>query len=161
VMWQSGYTYRWLKLLPQRSVPYMEFMVNPKDAGAAGLKAGDWAELSNQYSATQGVVNVTDEVPPGVVSLMFGWQGPTDPTPTGVPAYYSNNLIGGGDLQQTSNGAFYKNNRAALKKLSKPPRTAANTPGLSTKSRYGKALGRGSDGDPKSKAKNFISRTIA
>ncbi|HEX4679014.1 MAG TPA: molybdopterin-dependent oxidoreductase [Gaiellaceae bacterium] len=159
-VWQSGYTYRWLKQLPQRSVPYMEFMVNPKDAQAAGLKAGDWAELANQYSATQGTVNVTDEVPPGVVSGIFGWQGPTDPTPTGVPAYYANNLIGGGDLQQASNGAFYKNSRAALRKLDKPPRTAQNTPGLSEKPRYGHAIARGVDGDPTSKAKNFVSRTI-
>ncbi len=103
----------------------------------AGLKDGDWAELSNQYSKTQGVVNVTDEVQPGLVSALFGWQGPSDPNPNGVPAYYANNLIGGGPLQQKSNGAFYKNSRAALRKLSKPPQTAENTPGLSEKDRYG------------------------
>jgi arsenite oxidase large subunit len=159
-IWQSGYTYRWLKVQPGRSVPFMEFMVHPKDAAKAGLKAGDWAELSNQYSKTQGVVNVTDEVQPGLVSALFGWQGPSDDKSTGVPAYYANNLIGGGPLQQKSNGAFYKNSRAALRKLNKPPRTAENTPGLSEKERTGHAKARGADGNPQSKAKNFISRKL-
>jgi arsenite oxidase large subunit len=159
-IWQSGYTYRWLKVQPGRSVPFMEFMVHPKDAATAGLKDGDWAELSNQYSKTQGVVNVTDEVQPGLVSALFGWQAPSDDSPNGVPAYYANNLIGGGPLQQKSNGAFYKNSRAALRKLTKAPQTAENTPGLSEKDRYGHAKTRGVDGNPQSKAKNFISRTL-
>jgi arsenite oxidase large subunit len=160
IMWQSGYTFRWFKQLPARSVPYMEFVVHPKDAAAAGLKDGDWAELSNQYSVTQGVVNVSDQVQPGLVSAIFGWQGPTDADPNGVPAYYANNLIGGGPLQQKSNGAFYKNSRAALRKLDKPPRTAQNTPGLSEKDRYGHAKVHGMDGNPKSKAKDFVSVTL-
>jgi arsenite oxidase large subunit len=159
-IWQSGYTYRWLKVQPGRSVPFMEFMVHPKDAAAAGLEDGDWAELSNQYSKTEGVVNVTDEVQPGLVSALFGWQAPSDDNPSGVPAYYANNLIGGGPLQQKSNGAFYKNSRAALRKLDKPPRTAENTPGLSEKDRYGHVTARGVDGNPQSTAKNFTSVTL-
>jgi arsenite oxidase large subunit len=160
-MWQSGYAYRWFKELPARSVPFMEFVVHPKDASAAGLKDGDWAELSNQYSSTQGVVNVSDQVQPGLVSAIFGWQGPSDDNPNGVPAYYANNLVAGGaSVQQKSNGAFYKNTRAALRKLDKPPRTAQNTPGLSEKDRYGKVKGPGVDGNPKSTAKNFVSVTL-
>jgi hypothetical protein len=106
------------------------------------------------------VVNVTDEVPPGLVSALFGWQGPSDASPSGVPAYYANNLIGGGPLQQKSNGAFYKNSRAAIRKLDKPPITAQNAPGLSEKERTGSALGQGSDGNPASTAKNFISVSV-
>jgi arsenite oxidase large subunit len=159
--WQSGYTYRWLKVLPARSVPFMEFVVNPQDAAKAGLKDGDWAELSNQYSATQGVVNVSDQVPPGLVSAIFGWQGRTDSKPTGDPQFYANNLVAGGaNVQQVSNGAFYKNTRGALRKLDTPPRNAQNTPGLSEKDRYGHVKGPGVDGNPKSKAKNFVSRDI-
>ena len=116
-VWQSGYTYRWLKDLANHSVPFMEFIVNPADARKARLKAGDWAELTNQFSSCQGVVNVSDEVPPGVISALFGWQGPSDDTPFGMPRYYANNLVAGGDLQQKSNGAFFKNTRAALRKL--------------------------------------------
>jgi arsenite oxidase large subunit len=161
VMWQSGYTFRWFKQLPARSVPFMEFVVHPDDAAKAGLKDGDWAELSNQYSATQGVVNVSDQVQPGLVSAIFGWQGPSDSSPNGDPQYYANNLVAGGaNVQQKSNGAFYKNTRGALKKLSKPPKTALNAPGLSEKDRYGHVKTLGVDGNPASKAKNFVSREL-
>jgi arsenite oxidase large subunit len=160
-IWQSGYTYRWLKQMPQRTVPFMEFVVHPKDAAKAGLKDGDWAELTNQYSSTQGVVNVSEEVQPGLVSAIFGWQGPLDSKPTGDPQFYANNLVAGGpDVQQVSNGAFYKNTRGALRKLNTPPRTAQNTPGLSEKDRYGHVKVVGVDGNPKSKAKNFVSVTL-
>jgi hypothetical protein len=105
---------------------------------------------------------VTDEVQQGLVSGLFGWQAPSDgDNPTGVPAFYANNLVAGGPAaQQVSNGAFYKNTRAALRKLSKPPRTARNTPGLSLKDRYGHVDLRGQDGNPSSKAKNFVSRKL-
>jgi arsenite oxidase large subunit len=157
-VWQSGYTYRWLKQLPKSSVPYVEVVVHPKDAKKAGLKDGDWAELSNQYSTMQGVVNVSDQVQPGLVSALFGWAGPTDNSATGVPAYYANNLVGGGpNLQQKSNGAFYKNSRVAIRKLKRTPKTAKNMPGASEKDRYGTVAGPGVDGNPKSKAKNFVS----
>jgi arsenite oxidase large subunit len=159
-VWQSGYTYRWLKDLGNHSVPFMEFVVNPADARKARLKDGDWAELRNQFSACAGVVNVSDQVPPGVISAIFGWQGATDPNPFGVARYYANNLVAGGDLQQPSNGAFFKNTRAALRKLSRAPRTARNTPGLSEKTRTARADGPGAAGDPDSKAKNFVSVTL-
>jgi anaerobic selenocysteine-containing dehydrogenase len=157
-MWQSGYTYRYLKDLANHSLPFMEFMVNPKDAKKAGLKDGDWAEVSNQFSRTEGVVNVTTEVPPGVISALFGWQGPNDSSPNGDPQFYANNLVAGGaEAQQKSNGAFYKNARGALKKLNRAPKTAKNAPGLSEKDRVGHFKGLGSDGNPNSKAKNFVS----
>ena len=52
----------YLKDLGEHSVPFMELMVNPKDAKKAGLKPGDWAEVANQFGRCQGVVNVTDMV---------------------------------------------------------------------------------------------------
>jgi arsenite oxidase large subunit len=157
-VWQSGYTYRWTKDLAEHSVPFMEFVVNPKDAKKHGLKSGDWAELTNQYASTQGVVNVSHEVPPGLISAIFGWQGPSDSNPNGDARFYSNSLVAGGAAnQQLSNGAFYKNARAALRKIKRPPRTAKNTPGLSEKERIGHALGRGVDGNPRSRARNFVS----
>jgi anaerobic selenocysteine-containing dehydrogenase len=135
--------------------------VNPEDAAKAGLHDGDWAELSNQYSATHGVVNVSDQVPAGLVSAIFGWQGRTDSKATGDSQYYANNLVAGGaNVQQVSNGAFYKNTRGALRKLDTPPRTAQNTPGLSEKDRYGHVKTIGQDGNPQSTAKDFISVTL-
>jgi arsenite oxidase large subunit len=160
-VWQSGYTYRWTHDLASHSVPFMEFMVNPRDAKKKHLKDGDWAEVFNQYASCQGVVNVTKEVPPGVIAAPFGWQAPSDDNPFGMPQYYANNLVAGGaEAQQKSNGAFYKNARAGLRKLKRAPRTARNTPGLSEKDRYGHFSELGVAGNPNSKAKNFISRPI-
>jgi anaerobic selenocysteine-containing dehydrogenase len=155
-IWQSGYTYRWTHELARHSVPFMEFVVNPKDAKRHGLKGGDWAELRNPYSRTWGVVNVSNEVPSGLISAIFGWQGPTDGNPHGNSRYYANNLVVGGPLQQRSNGAFFKNTKAALRKLNVPPRTAQNTPGLSEKSRVAHVAAAGVAGNPKSRAKEFI-----
>jgi arsenite oxidase large subunit len=156
-VWQSGYTYRWQHDLANHSVPFMEFVVHPADAGAAGLKDGDWAEISNQFSRCEGVVNVSDQVQRGLISALFGWQGPNDNNAFGEARYYANNLVAGGPMQQKSNGAFFKNSRCALRKLSRAPRTARNTPGLSEKDRYATVSGPGEAGDPDSKAKNFVS----
>jgi len=155
-VWQSGYTYRWTHDLAMNSVPFMEFVVNPRNAAKHGLKDGDWAELRNQYGATEGVVNVSNQVPPGVISAVFGWQAPTDDDPHGHLRYYANNLVAGGRLQQRSNGAFFKNTRAALRKLDRPPRTRENTPALSEKHRYGHVSGPGAAGNPNSRAENLI-----
>jgi hypothetical protein len=95
------------------------------------------------------------------MSAIFAWQGPSDKNPNGEPQYYANNLVAGGaEAQQKSNGAFYKNARAGLRKLKRAPRTARNTPGLSEKDRYGHFSELGVAGNPNSKAKNFISRPI-
>jgi arsenite oxidase large subunit len=159
-IWQSGYTFRYLKDLAAHSLPYMEFVVHPADARAAGLADGDWAEVRNQFSSCQGVVNVSDEVQPGLVSAIFGWQGPSDDNPFGMPQYYSNNLVAGGELQQKSNGAFFKNTRGALRKIARPPVTARSNPAFSLKDRYGHVTGPGEDGNPDSKATNFVSRPV-
>jgi arsenite oxidase large subunit len=159
-VWQSGYTYRWTHDLADSSVPFMEFVVNPTDAKKAGLKDGDWARITNQFASCDGVVNVSAQVPPGLISAIFAWQGPHDISRFGEPRYYANGLVAGGDLQQPSNGAFFKNTRASLAKLNRAPRTAKNTPGLSEKDRYGQVSGPGVDGNPNSKAKNFVDRPI-
>jgi arsenite oxidase large subunit len=159
-VWQSGYTYRYLKDLASHSIPFMEFVVNPADAKKAGLRARDWAEVSNQFSRCEGVVLVSDEVQPGLISAIFGWQGPSDDNPFGMPQYYSNNLVAGGPLQQKSNGAFFKNTRGALRKLDRPRLTGRNAPGYSTKPRNARVAALGVAGNPRSKAKNFVSRRI-
>jgi hypothetical protein len=68
--------------------------------------------------------------------------------------------VAGGDAQQKSNGAFFKNTRGSLRKLKRAPRTARNTPGLSEKERFGRVSGPGEDGNPDSKAKDFVSRQL-
>jgi anaerobic selenocysteine-containing dehydrogenase len=159
-VWQSGYTYRYLKDLASHSIPFMEFVVHPADAKKAGLRTGDWAEVSNQFSRCEGVVNVSDEVHPGLISAIFGWQGPSDDNPFGMPQYYANNLVAGGPLQQKSNGAFFKNTRGALRKLDRAPITGRNASGYSLKERSARVAAAGVAGNPRSKAKNFVSRPI-
>jgi arsenite oxidase large subunit len=159
-VWQSGYTFRYLTDLAAHSQPYMEFVLHPQDADAAALTDGDWAALTNQFGTTEGVVNVSDEVQRGLISAIFGWQAPSDTNQFGMPQFYANNLVAGGELQQKSNGAFFKNTRAALSKLDRPPVNAANAPAFSLKDRYGHLKGPGSDGNPDSKAKNFVSRPV-
>jgi hypothetical protein len=105
-------------------------------------------------------VNVSNEVQRGLISAIFGWQGPSDDNPFGMPQYYANNLVAGGDLQQKSNGAFFKNTRGALRKLDRPPITAANAPGYSLKPRFGRVSDAGVAGNPDSKAENFVSRPV-
>lgn len=155
-IWQSGYTYRWTTDLAKQ-VPYQEITVNPKDAEELGVKDGDWIQLSNQYGTCDGVANVSDVCPPGVMSAIFAWQGPTDENPNGEPQYYANNLVSGGKLQQKSNAAHFKNTRAAAKKLHREPVTRESAPTMSFEDRTVDGVTEpGSAGNPKSKAKDRL-----
>jgi arsenite oxidase large subunit len=155
-IWQSGYTYRWTTDLAKQ-VPYHEITVNPKDAETLGVKEGDWIQLSNQYATCDGVAKVSDVCPPGVMSAIFAWQGPTDKDPNGEPRYYANNLVAGGKLQQESNAALYKNTRAAAKKLDREPITADTAPTRSFEDRTVDGVKTpGSAGNPKSEAKDRL-----
>jgi anaerobic selenocysteine-containing dehydrogenase len=155
-IWQSGYTYRWTTDLAKQ-VPYHEITVNPKDAEKLGVKDGDWIQLSNQYATCDGVANVSDICPPGVMSAIFAWQGPSDDNPNGEPQYYANNLVAGGKLQQKSNAALYKNTRAAAKKLDRDPITAESTPTMSLQDRTVDGVkSPGEAGNPNSNVKDKL-----
>ena len=107
------------------------------------------------------MVNVSDQVQPGLIGAIFGWQGPSDNNPFGMPQYYANNLVAGGDACSRSPTARSTRTRAGRCASSSahraPPR---NTPGLSEKQRFGVVTGPGVDGNPDSKAKNFVSRQL-
>jgi arsenite oxidase large subunit len=154
-VWQSGYTYRWTTELAKQ-VPYHEVTINPKDAEDLDVSDGDWVRLENQYSATEGVANVSEVCPPGVMSAIFAWQGPTDENPEGEPRFYANNLVAGGNLQQPSNAAFYKNTRAKLTKLDQDPLTADSAPTMSLKDRTIEDFDGGVAGNPESEAKDLL-----
>jgi arsenite oxidase large subunit len=154
-VWQSGYTYRWTTELAKQ-VPFNEVTINPEDAQELDVSDGDWVQLENQYATCDGVANVSDVCPPGVMSVIFGWQGPSDQNPNGEPRYYANNLVAGGNLQQPSNAALYKNTRAKATKLEREPVTAENTPTMSFEDRTVKGSKSGSAGNPASKAQDKI-----
>jgi arsenite oxidase large subunit len=153
-VWQSGYTYRWTTDLATRQA-YNEVTLSPEDAGRAGVRDGDWVQLSNQFGACDGVANVSDVCPPGVASVLFAWQGPTDTDPNGEPRYYANNLVAGGRLQQDSNAALFKNTRAALAKLNRTPITSAAASATSFQDRTSDGItAPGVAGNPASTAKD-------
>jgi arsenite oxidase large subunit len=154
-VWQSGYTYRWTTELAKQ-VPYQEVTINPKDAKKIGVTDGDWVKLENQFSSTEGVVNVSEVCPEGVMSVIFGWQAPSDQNPNGEPAFYANNLVAGGKLQQPSNAAFYKNTRANATKIDREPITAESTSTMSFEDRTIVGFQGGAGGNPESKAKDLI-----
>jgi anaerobic selenocysteine-containing dehydrogenase len=49
--------------------------INPKDADERGLTPGEWVSLSTPRSAIRVRANVTEVVPPGVVSMYHGFPG--------------------------------------------------------------------------------------
>jgi anaerobic selenocysteine-containing dehydrogenase len=155
-VWQSGYTYRWTTELAKQ-VPFNEITINPQDAQQLDVADGDWVQLENQYATCDGVANVSDMCPPGVMAVIFGWQGPSDTDPNGEPRYYANNLVAGGNLQQLSNAALYKNTRAKATKLDREPVTATNTPTMSLDDRTVDGVtGQGVAGNPASQAEDKL-----
>jgi arsenite oxidase large subunit len=154
-VWQSGYTYRWTTELAKQ-VPFNEITINPEDADKLSIKDGDWVQLENQYATCDGVANVSEVCPPGVMSVIFGWQGPSDNNPDGEPRFYANNLVAGGNLQQPSNAALYKNTRAKVTKLDRPAVTAATEPTMSFEDRNVEGSKSGVAGNPASKAQDKI-----
>jgi anaerobic selenocysteine-containing dehydrogenase len=156
-VWQSGYTYRWTTDLAKQ-VRFQEITVHPDDADRLGIGSADWVELSNQYGACEGLALVSDVCPPGVVSAIFAWQGPSDENPNGEPRYYANNLIPGGPLLQESNAALFKNTRARLRKLDRERPTVDEAAGMSFTDRTVDGMtGRGAAGNPASRARDRLS----
>ena len=91
-----------------------------------------------------------------VMSVIFGWQGPSDNNPDGEPRFYANNLVAGGNLQQPSNAALYKNTRAKAAKLDRAAVTAATEPTMSFEDRNVEGSKSGVAGNPASKAQDKI-----
>lgn len=53
--------------------PRCTLLVHPEDAGRLGLASGDTARVSSRAGTVEALVEVSDEVMPGVVSLPHGW----------------------------------------------------------------------------------------
>jgi hypothetical protein len=67
----------------------------PRPHGEIGLPSD---EVSNQFSATESVVTVADQVSAGVISAIFGWQGPNErqpppACPATTPTAYMNSWL--------------------------------------------------------------------
>ncbi|MET0660778.1 MAG: molybdopterin-dependent oxidoreductase [Steroidobacteraceae bacterium] len=53
--------------------PRCTLLINPRDAERRGLVSGDTADVRTHIAAVEALVEVSDEVMPGVVSLPHGW----------------------------------------------------------------------------------------
>ena len=53
--------------------PRCTLLVHPDDAGRIGLATGDTARVSSRAGTAEALVEVSDEIMPGVVSLPHGW----------------------------------------------------------------------------------------
>ena len=130
-IWQSGYTYRWLTDLARAACRSWSSSSTPPTPSKAGLNDGDWAELRNQYAACEGVVNVSDQVPPGRDVGDLRLAGPERRQPVRRSRSTTRTTWSpAGRLQQKSNGAFFKNTRGAAAQAQPGARTAKNSPGL-------------------------------
>jgi anaerobic selenocysteine-containing dehydrogenase len=84
-------------------------LIHPADAEARGLRSGDCAEVSSSAGAVTAVVEVSDEIMPGVVSLPHGWghdmQGARLSVAARRPGVNINRLIDGTVLDPLSGTA--------------------------------------------------------
>jgi anaerobic selenocysteine-containing dehydrogenase len=66
-----------LQELPsQHRAPFATLLMNQRDARPRGLTDGDRVKVTSASGATEAVVEVTDHIRPGVVSLPHAWKSP-------------------------------------------------------------------------------------
>jgi formate dehydrogenase len=82
--------------------------INPADASTQGITDGDKVRVSSSHGSIDVVACLTDEVPPGIVSMDHGWgsrlydpQGREAPEISGV----NRNILVGGDVLDELSGA--------------------------------------------------------
>ncbi|WP_017755308.1 molybdopterin oxidoreductase family protein [Calidifontibacillus oryziterrae] len=109
VIWQCGYTFRWIPHLIEQ-LPEVELQIHPDDASKEGIQAGDWLKLHNELGELEVVADVTDVVPKGVLAVVFAY-----------PFKYVNQLQS--SVRSKRNGAHFKNTHAAVEKIAKKPFT--------------------------------------
>ena len=84
-------------------------LIHPDDAEARGLRAGDCAEVRSASGHVTAIVDVTDEIMPGVVSLPHGWGHDADGARLSVaerrPGVNMNRLVDGAVLDPLSGNA--------------------------------------------------------
>jgi anaerobic selenocysteine-containing dehydrogenase len=84
-------------------------LIHPDDAGARGLRSGDCADVRSAAGALTAMVEVSDEVMPGVVSLPHGWGHDTKGAKLSVaerrPGVNINRLVDGNVLDPLSGNA--------------------------------------------------------
>jgi anaerobic selenocysteine-containing dehydrogenase len=101
----------WMHNIPllAKGANHCTLWLNPQDAMRLGLEDGGEAAVTSNISSVVAVVEVTDVVPPGVVSLPHGWghlvPGTWGPTAMAQPGVNANLLTPAGGLDELSGTA--------------------------------------------------------
>ncbi len=101
----------WLHNLPglMRGRDRSTLLVHPDDAAARGLSTGDRVRITSEAGSVEAVVEVSDEIRPGVVSLPHGWghdvKGVRASVAAGNPGTNTNVLIPASALDVPSGNA--------------------------------------------------------
>ena len=101
----------WMHNIPllAKGANHCTLWLNPQDATRLGLEDGGEAAVTSDVSSVVAVVEVTDVVPPGVVSLPHGWghlvPGTWGPTAMAQPGVNANLLTPAGGLDELSGTA--------------------------------------------------------
>ena len=99
--------------------------IHPDDAATLGIETGDWLKCSSATGAVELSAKVTDEVPPGVLSMPHGYglQYPGEDQPERLGAA-ANMLTSTDDCDPLAKTPYHKNVRVKLEVIS----AAANQP---------------------------------
>lgn len=62
----------------RRRRPFNPVLMNPLAMDSLGIRDGDKVKIDSGFGQTEGIAEATEEVPPGVVALAFGWGDPSD-----------------------------------------------------------------------------------
>ena len=101
----------WMHNIPllAKGANHCTLWLNPQDATRLGLEDGGDAAVTSDVSSVVAIVEITDVVPPGVVSLPHGWghlvPGTWGPTAMAQPGVNANLLTPAGGLDELSGTA--------------------------------------------------------
>ena len=101
----------WMHNIPllAKGANHCSLWLNPEDAAKLGLDDGGAAAVTSEVASVVAIVEITDVVPPGVVSLPHGWghlvPGTWGPTALEQPGVNANLLTSAGGLDELSGTA--------------------------------------------------------
>ena len=101
----------WMHNIPllSKGANHCSLWLNPEDAANLGLDDGGAATVTSEVASVVAIVEITDVVPPGVVSLPHGWghlvPGTWGPTALEQPGVNANLLTPAGGLDELSGTA--------------------------------------------------------
>ena len=58
--------------------PFNPVLMNPRAMGSLGVEDGDVVVVDSGYGCVEGIVEATEDLPPGVIALAHGWGDPSD-----------------------------------------------------------------------------------